>query len=202
MKDYDYSRDGIYFITICVKNAHAMLGAVVGRDNLGAPPNPVVGRDALGAPSTSAAGHDAPRVPAMQLSPYGEIVRREIEITSSFYKNVSIDKYIIMPNHVHMLVGICGTDDEGGDGAPRASRPTTGLGDEKDAGVPRALRPTNGKIPSLVGIIKRKTNRVYGFNMWQTSYHDRIIRNQVEYRKVWRYIDENPSKWVEDRYYI
>ena len=37
--------------------------------------------------------------------------------------------------------------------------------------------------------------------MWQTSYHDHIIRSEADYRRIWEYIDTNPSKWREDCYY-
>jgi hypothetical protein len=37
--------------------------------------------------------------------------------------------------------------------------------------------------------------------MWQTSYHDRIIRDEEDYLTKWQYIDENPVRWAEDEYY-
>jgi hypothetical protein len=37
--------------------------------------------------------------------------------------------------------------------------------------------------------------------MWQDSYYDRIIRNEKEYQETWKYIDENPVRWLEDEYY-
>jgi len=40
-----------------------------------------------------------------------------------------------------------------------------------------------------------------GFLIWQRSFHDRIIRDKKEYRKIWRYINENPVKWQEDCYF-
>jgi len=69
-------------------------------------------------------------------------------------------------------------------------------------GAPRASRPTNALIPAIVTVIKKKTNKAFGFNMWQSSFHDRIIRDEDEYRRVWQYIDDNPAKWAEDEYFI
>jgi len=152
LKDYDYSQAGCYFVTICVKDKHELLGNVVGRD--------------------------APGAPYMQLSEYGEVIRKEIENTNSFYNEVSIDKFAVMPNHVHILLSI-----QNENGAPRASRPTTAL------------------IPRIVAMLKKKTNKIYGFNMWQTSYHDHVVRGQSDYRTKWRYIDQNPARWAEDEYY-
>jgi len=153
LKGYDYSSTGAYFVTICVKDKHELLGEVV------------VGCDALGAP-------------LMQLSKYGALIHKEIEDIHLYYENVRVDHFVVMPNHVHMIVAIYEYN-----GAPRASRPTTAL------------------IPNVIGILKRKTNRAYGFNMWQKSFHDHIIRDDAEYHRICRYIDENPAKWTEDEYY-
>ena len=150
LKGYDYSSNGAYHITMCVEDRHEMLGTIVGRDALGAPC-------------------------IVELSEYGKIVHKEIEDTPSYYKNVFIDKFTVMPNHIHMIILITGEN-----GAPRASRPTTAL------------------IPRIVSILKKKTNKMFGFNIWQDRYHDRILRNEEEYQTRWRYIDENPAKWAED----
>jgi hypothetical protein len=38
-------------------------------------------------------------------------------------------------------------------------------------------------------------------DIWHTRFHDHIIRNDADYRRIWLYIDENPLKWTEDCYY-
>jgi len=40
-----------------------------------------------------------------------------------------------------------------------------------------------------------------GRKIWQTSFYDRIIRDEAEYQRIWQYIDENPAQWAEDEYY-
>ena len=161
LKGYDYNSNGAYFITMCVKDGHTMLGQVVGRDAPGAPSPPAPGA-----------------MCAMELSEYGKIIHKEIKDTPSYYKNVFIDKFVVMPNHVHMIIFITGED-----------------------GAPRAARPTSALISRIIGIIKRKTNKTYGFNMWQTSFYDEIIRNEQAYHNIWQYIDENPIRWAEDELY-
>ena len=37
--------------------------------------------------------------------------------------------------------------------------------------------------------------------LWQRSYHDHVIRNEQDWRDIWEYIDTNPARWAEDRYY-
>lgn len=164
LKGYNYSRSGAYFITFCVKGGHELLGEIVGRDTLGAP--------------------TAIILPYIKLSEYGNIIHKEIEDTYLYYSNISVNKFVVMTNHVHIIAII-----NNGDGVPRAL-----------TGVPRASRPT-ATIPSFISVLKKKTNKAVGFNIWQDSYHDRIIRNEDEYKRIWQYIDENPAKWYEDRYY-
>ena len=92
LKGYDYNNNGTHFITFCTGYRRAILGEIVGRDALGAPC-------------------------AVELSEYGKIIHKEIEDTPSYYKNIFIDKFIVMPNHVHMIILI-----DGYDGAPRGRR--------------------------------------------------------------------------------
>ena len=153
LKGYDYNQNGAYFITFCVKDRHEILGNVVGRD--------------------------APGAPFVELSDSGKAVCEEIEKTQECYGGVVIDKYVVMPNHVHIIVFV-----------------------DRDNGAPGAARPTNALIPTIVTIIKRKTNKAVGFAMWQDSYHDHIIHSEDEYQRIWQYIDENPMNWQKDRYFV
>ena len=159
LKGYDYSSVGAYFITICVEDMCAILGEVI------------VGRDDLGAPQ-------------MKLSKFGLIVQQYLEQIELYYQNVFIDKYVVMPNHVHVMIRISRDNIASiSSGAPRSSRPTT-------------------VIPRIIAVFKRLTNKEFGFNMWQDSYHDHIIRDEDDYLKYWQYIENNPAKWAEDKYYM
>ncbi|HWR22075.1 MAG TPA: hypothetical protein VN366_01245 [Feifaniaceae bacterium] len=167
LKGYDYSQNGAYFITVCVKDGYEMLGKVA------------VGRAA----------------PGIQLSEYGMIVHKEIEETPLYYQGVMIDKFVVMPNHIHMIVAINRENGAPGatcieNGAPRAMC--------IDNGAPRATRPT---VSTVITALKKKVNKMIGFSIWQTSYHDHIIRSEREYQKIWEYIDMNPLKWDEDSFY-
>ena len=90
----------------------------------------------------------------------------------------TIDKYIIMPNHIHMIFHIT----------------------EPEAGPMRTSAPTQS-IPQLVRWLKRTVTLSCGENIWQRSFHDHIIRNEGDYLRIWDYIHTNPAKWREDCYY-
>lgn len=156
LKGYDYSRDGYYFVTICVKYLRNLLGHV--------------GRDVLIAP-------DVPIEPEVQLSEYGNVVSKHINIIDTRLPGIWVDKYVIMPNHIHMIIVI---DQAAGGGAIETSRPT---------------------LSGIIRSFKTMVTKEIGVSVWQTSFHDRIIRNEAEYRLIWQYIDENPAKWQADRYF-
>ena len=80
LKGYDYSTPGIYFLTVCVKDRKKLLGEIVGCGNF-----------------------DAPQ---MILSEYGIILDRHIRLMNEKYPHINIDKYVIMPNHFHLILSI------------------------------------------------------------------------------------------------
>jgi REP element-mobilizing transposase RayT len=154
LKGHNYSQNGAYFITFCVKDKHEMLGQID------------VGRGIL----------DTPHV---ELSEYGKMLNGAIDFLNNNKTEINIVNYVIMPNHVHLIVTI----------------------ESVCNGASRMPRPTNAVIPKLVSSIKRFTNKQAGFNMWQHSFHDHIIRNHDEFLRIWQYIDENPARWQEDIYF-
>jgi REP element-mobilizing transposase RayT len=125
-------------------------------------------------------GRGIPDAPCIELSEYGGVLLETIEFLNNKTNDIVIDKYVIMPNHVHLLV-IISDMDNGASGMPR---------------------PTNALVPKLISSIKRFTNKKAGFNLWQRSYHDHIIRDDAEYQRIWDYIDQNPVRWTEDVYFV
>ena len=81
LKNYDYTANGAYFITICVKDRKCILSRI-------------------------SVGADIIRPYQVQLTQSGQIVDKAIRSVSSHYDNVSVDHYVIMPNHVHLLLRI------------------------------------------------------------------------------------------------
>ena len=121
-------------------------------------------------------GPDALIGPSVQLSAVGGVVERHVLAMEQVYPSVVLGHYVIMPNHIHLL--LCFT--QPGSGPMRASGPTLG-------GVVRGL--------------KGLTTRAAGRSLWQSSYYDHIIRDEGDYLAHWRYIEENPVRWVQDEYF-
>lgn len=152
LPDYDYNLEGAYFITICTQNKKCLLSKIVGDDALG--------------------------VPKTQLTKTGAIVEKFI-LSGENIKALTVDKYVIMPNHIHLLLII----EKDGGGTPRASSPTTAI------------------IPRFVASLKRFVNKEAGESFFQRSYHDHIIRNEKDYLRIWEYIENNPKQWELDCFY-
>jgi len=148
LQNYNYSQNGAYFVTICTKDKQCIFGEVV----------PV------------GAGIDRPK---MELSNIGKIVEGCINEVSKIYKNVNVDKFVIMPNHMHMIIEI------------------NGCGRSMPA-------PT---VSSIICQLKSVSSKQAGIVIWQKGFYDHIIRNQNDYDSIWNYIDTNPDKWLEDEYY-
>ena len=106
-------------------------------------------------------------------SPEGDIVERFLMEIPRHFSGVFLDKWVIMPNHIHaILIFENGTVD----------LPTV-IGLYKSQ-VSREIHKTKPNI-----------------RVWQRSFHDHIIRDQKGYERIWNYIDENPLKWEEDCFY-
>ena len=173
LKGYDYSKNGAYFITLCVKDGHEMLGTFVGRDVLIAP-----GID-INVPVM-----ESPVAESVELSEYGDVVNKHINKINLLCKGILVDKYVIMPNHIHMIIIINHNEML-----------------DCNNGAMKTSRPTSASVPSVMRSFKTMVTKEIGFSLWQDSYHDRIIRDENEYHTIWRYIDENPARWVNDKYY-
>jgi len=118
------------------------------------------------------------------LNEIGVIAEKELTNIPTHFENVKIDKYVIMPNHIHCILSII--NDSETEPAER-SRPF----------------PTS----TIVGLYKSGVSKIVhakypDITLWQKSYHDHIIRGEADYQKIWQYIDENRLKWQEDEYYI
>lgn len=150
---YDYSAPGAYFITICTREKRCILSDVVVGEGL------------------------AP--PSLRLTDIGRIVEEQILALPQRFSGLAIEKYMIMPNHIHLLIRLSG---ESGGASPS---PTVSTG-----------------VPAAIGAFKSLTTRLSGVRpLWQRSYYDHVVRNETEYKEIWEYITANPAHWAEDRSY-
>ena len=112
--------------------------------------------------------------------PIGKIVLSVTKEISAKYPTVKVDHFVVMPNHIHLLLSI----ENGGTGDPS---------------------PTVGTVIGWYKYsISKQANQALGTvgtAIFQRSYHDHVIRNEKDYTEIWEYIENNPRKWALDRYY-
>lgn len=136
-------------------------------------------------------------------------------------KNLELGEYVIMPNHIHGILKLndinSNNDDNGETGENVAytrhalylseseSETKTVTEPTKSPGQKRFRNPGKNTISSIIGSYKSAVTKHahrFGFDFaWQSRFHDHIIRNQGEYQRIEKYITENPSKWLDDRFY-
>lgn len=144
IEGYDYSTPCAYFITVCTANREKIFWNGVGADII--------------------------RPQDVPLSAAGKIAAQGILQMAQHYENVAIDKYCVMPDHVHFILRI-----------------------ESDIGGRIISAPT---VSTVVGSMKRWVSRQIGRPVWQKSFYDHGIRNQQDYDEIWEYIENNPLKYL------
>jgi putative transposase len=135
----------------------------------------------------------------MILNELGEIIASEWEKTRIVRKNVEMDYYVIMPNHIHGIIII----------DHKLTSSEKNISNRADSNNPvekEIITNTNPKkfqsnsLGSIIGQIKSVcTKQIYLRGhidfAWQAGYYDRIIRNENELYKIRRYIEQNPLRW-------
>ena len=160
LQHYDYSECGAYFLTICIKNKEKLLwSGELDVQNFNWEP----------------VGAHRVRPRGMPLSKTGILVEEKLNQWDSAYENVYLSSYVIMPNHLHIMVVI--------------------LPDEN--GRTRCA-PTVGR---MVKMFKETVTKQLGKNIWQKLFYDHIIRDKCDYEEILKYIYENPLKWQFDEFY-
>ena len=141
LKDYDYSQNGCYFVTICVKK----------RENLPSQIDKIKNE--------------------VVLNDMGVQIEKFILKIASVYEGIFVDNYVIMPDHIHLLLRIEGKKD-------------------------KLVQP---KLQTIIRSFKTMVTKEIGESIWQTSYYDHIVRNEQDYMNVWNYIETNPCRWLKNK---
>ena len=144
IENYDYATPGAYFITVCTANREKIFWS----DCRGELCSPAI----------------------VPLSDIGIIVKNEIQKLDTVYDAVRVDKYCIMPDHIHFLISIHADEHGRTQFAPTISR---------------VIKQFKGSITKQVGR-----------PIWQKSFYDHGIRNQQNYDEIWHYIENNPLNYA------
>lgn len=170
LQNFDYGSYGYYYVTICTINRENVLCHIVGSDALVAPQCVPFARSEIGA--------------------------KVIECWNNIAllnENVEVDKFVLMPNHIHGIIVI------------KNMEPIKVQEKKYDFEITerRGRRSLQGLIKDFKSVTTRYYKRMFNTDrsLWQESFYDEVIRNREHYNNIWQYIDTNPLKWEEDCFY-
>ncbi|MEI6820564.1 MAG: transposase [Bacteroidota bacterium] len=199
LKGYDYSQAGAYFITICTKDKECFFGDIINGE--------------------------------MVFNDIGLIGVEYMNELQNHFSNVEIVEYVVMPNHVHCILVLSDTPvrtttvEMPPDGTSHVgtshvmSLPENidnPVGTRHVVSLPNVVftpynenqfsKPIQGSVSVIIqqykASVKRWCNKnEHDYFVWQTRFHDHIIRNDDSYQKISNYIFNNPSNWNEDKLY-
>ena len=132
----------------------------------------------------------------MVLNEWGQIAHNCWHEIPKIFLNVTLDTFVVMPNHVHGIIQIrrglihqTQTNDEGM--INHAPTESWRLMQKHDISLGKIIRHFKAKTTKLIH------NQNYTF-VWQRNYYDRIIRDERELNHIRQYIINNPIQWDTD----
>ena len=141
------------------------------------------------------------------LSQIGCVAHRFWANIPNHFDRARLDAFVIMPNHVHGLIGLVPDDH-----AVETLDPTSlqGDGNAHVADINRrmsAISPKPGSVSTIIRSYKSAVTqwaRRNGYSdfVWQPRFYDHIVRNHRAFQRIRRYIIDNPARWHRDRHYV
>ncbi len=155
LPDFNYASNNWYFVTICANN----------RRNL------FVGADYYPPVNT-------------ELNAIGQIVQQYWQEIPDHYPFVTLDQFVVMPNHIHGIITI-----------------DRGIRADNNPPLHHIVTGTIGAIVRgfKIGVTKLCRQNTNVNNVWQRNYYEHIIRDEHDLDRIRIYIHNNPFNWINDR---
>jgi putative transposase len=126
----------------------------------------------------------------MVLNDLGEVVGESWSWLAEQYPYVTLDEWVVMPNHLH---GIIIMTDDAGRGASRRAPPST---------VPTKRKPLGQLVGAFKTVSTKRINQIHntvGASFWQRGFYEHIVRSERGLDAIRQYVIDNPLKWESDR---
>ncbi|MBZ0304818.1 MAG: transposase [Anaerolineae bacterium] len=149
LQGYDYQKAGAYFVTICLHHGGIEYPFLFGTITNG----------------------------QVELNEYGLEVQKNWLFLPTYYQELELDEYIIMPNHFHGILV---------------------LGDKSPAGLSKIIQGFKTFSAKRINQIRK----LRGIPVWQRNFYEHVIRNEQDLSRIREYIINNPAKWTEDEYHV
>jgi putative transposase len=128
----------------------------------------------------------------MILNPLGGIADRAWHEFAGRHSETEVDRFVVMPNHVHVLLWIRSSPDSATQNAPKQERK---FGDA----IAGSLSTLIGGYKSTVTQKAKLAGLLPGAALWQRNFYDHIVRNEPDLLRIREYIRNNPARWDEDK---
>jgi putative transposase len=174
LKNWDYSSEAIYFITLVTQNRECVFGTI---DDVN-----------------------------MVLNDNGKIIETELLRSIAIRERWFFHNWVIMPNHIHLLIEIVSSSVETHNIETHnvEMHCSASLQSKSESKSPKLSRKSNS-ISSFVAVFKSVTTKQINLLMdndvntiWQSNYHDHIVRNYNSFDTIYYYIKNNPKNWNTD----
>lgn len=177
LQNWDYRWAGAYFITICTQNRLHYFGEIINQK--------------------------------MKLSNIGVIADLLWHQIPHHTKNVELHSFIVMPNHIHGILIIKKNGDESDDSNDsvetlhaKSLRATSNLtSSHQMANISPKSNSISTIIRSYKSAVTKHSHRLGYEFQWQTRFHDHIIRDDKSFQNISDYIQNNPAKWDNDKFF-
>lgn len=171
---HDYN-GGWYFVTICTANRNHYFGEIIPDHN---------------------------GINVLHLSEMGRYADAQIRNIQSHYPYCEIPIWVVMPNHIHLMVKIDGLKTPDRNGLNQTAQNNRWKNpNEIDSGM-KSISDRRGWLSVAVGGMKRAVSRFSNANQipfgWQTRFHEHIVRNPMEWCRIAYYIENNVARWKTD----
>ena len=159
---YDYGQSGMYFVTICTQNRIRYFGEII----------------------LPSGDWDSAE---LQPSPQARIAQACWLQISSRFPFVSLDAFVMMPDHLHGLLLFNKPDEQ-----------------TPPLNYQNAFGPQRGNLAAVIRGFKSGVSALAKQNAlafgWQSRYHDRVVRNDDELKRIQQYIANNPARWKYEQF--
>jgi putative transposase len=176
LKNYNYTQQGAYYITICASKRVCRGGSRTSLD---------IHHNTFGHIKNG----------KMILNDIGKIIHDSWLWLADQYAYVGLDKFIIMPNHMHGVILLMDT----------MGMVIKVKGASRGAPTSRMLhKPLGQLIGAFKTVSTKKINAIRntsGVRLWQRDFYEHVISDESDFSRIREYIINNPKNWENDKYY-
>jgi putative transposase len=127
------------------------------------------------------------------LNEFGEIVKEELLKSEEIRKEMKIDYFVVMPNHIHAIVLI----------DKQYNIEPGNVGANGRSPLRLQTKSISSFISGFKSICTKRINEIRnspGIPVWQRNFYEHVIRNDKELYEIRKYIENNPLNWIDDEY--